>query len=324
MTDEERDLLIALSEWAVGTGVCETLSPKGKAVREKMDKLRNVAPPKPEPVLHERWVTVWGDGTIFGPFKSRPVEEFSGSKTIYIPWMSDGSPVEEDPVRYGVCETCVEKAVKSADEWRTKAEALQVEVDRLRTDRNACLDQINALNNDIEDMRSVEEDTGCGLLRHVDDNGREDGHTLMMVSGGADYIGDFDTGFPRFLELRRMHDHNKVMTYVAEADRDHWKLRAEAAEAARDEAREQRDGASVLIGKMRPVVEAAVAWEKAPPTANAARLWGRVTEAVRAYEAKQAEPVAKECHTCKWGAVSEINEPCSECHFPAKWEPRHD
>lgn len=41
-------------------------------------------------------------------------------------------PGEEDPTRYGVCEVCVEKAVKSADEWRARAEARRAVIEKMR------------------------------------------------------------------------------------------------------------------------------------------------------------------------------------------------
>lgn len=294
--------------------------------------LRNVAPPKPKPVLLEGWLNLYQDKSLKGTLcaTKREADDVAREDRVEcrrIAWMSDGSPVEEDPVRYGVCETCVEKAVKSADEWRTKAEAIRVEVDRLRTDRNACLDQINALNNDIEDMRSGEDDAA----------GKR---------------------------AERLHFDNLAL----QAGRDHWKFKAETAEVARDEASakveelqaevetlkllngtqltrigmlktevgklsssamivqlnaENKDLLSV-IDRMRPVVNAAVAWEKAPPTANAARLWGRVTEAVRTYEAKQADPVVKLCGTCKWGDLPTRSEPCWSCRSFTKWDPSHD
>jgi hypothetical protein len=118
-----------------------------------------LAPPKPEPTLHDGWIIVrpsddlnfdWkAHGVFFSEEAcSKTVEkmDWEGAVFIHAAWMSDRSPVEGDPVRYGACETCVEKSVKLADEWRSKAEealsllrtandrveALQVEVERVR------------------------------------------------------------------------------------------------------------------------------------------------------------------------------------------------
>lgn len=123
--------------------------------------LRNVPPPKPEPVLHERWATVWGDGAFYGPFKSRPVEELNGSKTIRIAWMSDGSPVpseasgEEAPLIglsdaefRRLCDNVEAPLIADRDHWKSKAEALQAEVERMKPVVDAAVAWTNAEGNE--------------------------------------------------------------------------------------------------------------------------------------------------------------------------------
>jgi hypothetical protein len=41
----------------------------------------------------------------------------------------------------------------------------------------------------------------CRMLEHVNDDGTIGGHSVVMVSGGADYVGAFPDGYPRRLSL---------------------------------------------------------------------------------------------------------------------------
>jgi hypothetical protein len=102
-------------------------------------RLRNVAPPKPEPVLMERWINLYSNLSGIAPalFRSesqaleigRQWEEFI--RPHRLAWMSDGSPVPggDDPTRYGVCETCVEKAVKRCDELVAERDSLKADLE---------------------------------------------------------------------------------------------------------------------------------------------------------------------------------------------------
>jgi hypothetical protein len=102
--------------------------------------LRNVAPPKPEPVRYERCVALTDNGGFLSAWETEEqCREYSKGianvvKYRRIAWMSDGSPVpgEDDPLRYGVCETCVEKSVKRCDELVAERDSLKAEVVRLR------------------------------------------------------------------------------------------------------------------------------------------------------------------------------------------------
>ncbi len=109
--------------------------------------LHNPAPTKPEPVRHSAWLCLTADGGAAVAYL-KPKGAFA-VEVRQIAWMSDGSPPgEDDPVRYGVCETCVEKAVKRCDE-------LIVERDKWRDNANDALDDLKAANDQIEQMALV-------------------------------------------------------------------------------------------------------------------------------------------------------------------------
>jgi hypothetical protein len=88
---------------------------------ENRPTLRNVAPPKPEPVMYERWVTVWGDGALYGPFTSRPVEHMAGSQIIHFTWMSDGSPVPASPEQFDQMREMA-ALITERDRWKAECE----------------------------------------------------------------------------------------------------------------------------------------------------------------------------------------------------------
>ncbi len=100
--------------------------------------LRNVPPPKPEPVRYEVWISLYANGGTATTLtnNTHPALGYEPVHCRRIAWMSDGSPVpgEDDPVRYGVCETCVEKAVKRCDELVAERDALKAELARMKAE----------------------------------------------------------------------------------------------------------------------------------------------------------------------------------------------
>ena len=125
------------------------------------------------------------------------------------------------------------------------------------------------------------------------------------------------------------------------ADRDQWRTqcekwrtKAETLQASLEVARQQRDDASVLIERMKPVVDAAVAYAKADNTFRRHATYVVLHEAVRTYQSPKktaAEAVAnvaammgpvKNCTTCR----SYVAHPCGDCTPDTKiyWEPSHD
>ena len=59
--------------------------------------LRNVPPPKPDPVLHVKWCLLEIDGTLLDYEDEAEARSYQDDKTAEcrrIAWMSDGSPVE--------------------------------------------------------------------------------------------------------------------------------------------------------------------------------------------------------------------------------------
>lgn len=58
------------------------------------------------------------------------------------------------------------------------------------------------------------------LVHYNEETNTFDGHTVIEVSGGADYIGSFDSGFPRRLTLARLNDINNTAVYYHESEID--------------------------------------------------------------------------------------------------------
>lgn len=133
--------------------------------------LRNVAPPKPEPVLREAFIHLYADGGVAVTYvrsSAAPAVEVRHEK-----WMSDGSPVPgEDAAWKRVHEEYVTHACATIDElrverdqWKAKAkealsllreandkcDSLKAEVERLVEDR---AHQMDLRNGTIEDLRA--------------------------------------------------------------------------------------------------------------------------------------------------------------------------
>jgi hypothetical protein len=129
--DEHYPIVFAIE----GCRGIEIAKRNGEVLGEPPMHLRNVAPPKPEPVLREAWVNCY-DPKRFDPGvhpTKDAAERYARSwreACLKVAWMSDGSPVpgEDDPLRYGVCETCVEKAVKRCDELVAERDASKAEL----------------------------------------------------------------------------------------------------------------------------------------------------------------------------------------------------
>lgn len=216
-----------------------------------------LAPPKPEPVLREAWANLYHEfisrayDTQFDADASASDERVECRR---IAWMSDGSPVpgEEAPLIglsdiefRRLCDNVEAPLIEERDHWRTKAEALQAEVDRLQ-----------------------------GVER----------------------------------EWYRVHHHE-----------------IKVAHASLEEARQQRDDASVLVERMTPVVDAAVAWTNAEGN-EAIILTGRaLMDASRGYQSQQdpAEP-GKNCTTCRFCKPIQVGAPCVKCHDASEWRSHHD
>lgn len=99
-------------------------------------------------------------------------------------------------------------------------------------------------------------------------------------------------------------DYDDAMEITAlRKERDDWKARAEALQASRDEARQQRDDASRLIDRMRPVVDAAVKWADRGFTLRDP-FEAAVFEAVRAYQ--DAELATSDSHEAVVDEVIDI------------------
>ena len=130
--------------------------------------LRNVAPPKPEPVLIERWATVWGDGAFYGPFKSRPLAELRGSQVIRLAWMSDGSPVPASPAQFDHMREMA-KMIQERDEWKANAEEA-LSLLRMANDRVEALQDEVACMKPVVDaaVSGVDSFNRCGLLRLIE------------------------------------------------------------------------------------------------------------------------------------------------------------
>ena len=92
--------------------------------------LRNVAPPKPVPVLLEAWVVWTNDGRIDIAYsrEASAKERVKSWGGVYAraAAMSNGSPVPASPEQFDQMREMA-KLIQDRDEWRTKVEALQAE-----------------------------------------------------------------------------------------------------------------------------------------------------------------------------------------------------
>ena len=186
--------------------------------------------------------------------------------------------------------------------------------------------------------------------------------TLLAASlEGRDVIWPDGSPRPHYRLRNVAPPENRWGFKEMKADRDKWKaeaeclaaewdrqidlrncvvdeLRSEVGQLKRDNAALVKDIASLgterdrlskivnddtLFNRMRPVVDAAVAWAEAHPAANAMRLWQRVLDAVRAYQQGQPEAVEKSCGTCKT-CTHQVNSHCfvGDCISYNKWEPK--
>jgi hypothetical protein len=253
-------------------------------------RLRNVAPPKSGPVLIEGWVnlvkasTAYEGGTYWiirngAVWQTKDAALSEADKmpdvigTACIRLMSDGSPVpgEDDPLRYGVCETCVEKAVKRCDELMAERESLKAEVERLT--QHAYLLEISE--GDLERDRNN--------IKTERDNAVSDfSHAMKLVRSYATKIDRLET------EVGHLSSAGLIMEQKAE------------------------------IARMRPVVDAAVAWASLaqynPPLLEAVRTYQsspkKTAEEAVANVAEMLGPV-KLCGTCRFHCNVAI-ESCTE------------
>jgi hypothetical protein len=101
--------------------------------------LRNVAPPKPEPVLREAWVNCYAPDNIIGHAtreeadrKGRPEAR---EACLRVAWMSDGSPVPGEIARdTGLWESTLaenERLTSERDKWKHDAEKAEADLGNL-------------------------------------------------------------------------------------------------------------------------------------------------------------------------------------------------
>jgi hypothetical protein len=122
--------------------------------------LRNVAPPEPEPVLREAWVWWASSGKATVSLNEEwCIHQRTVECGVYarVAVMSDGSPVPggDDPVRYGVCETCVEKSVRRCDELVAERDSLKRQAKEDDVQIEHLHSRIAALKDEVERMRPV-------------------------------------------------------------------------------------------------------------------------------------------------------------------------
>jgi hypothetical protein len=140
--------------------------------------LRNVAPPKPEPVLREAWINCYDPARFEPGVHPTPdaAERYARSgreACLKVAWMSDGSPVpgenvwikrevvdseigritaERDALRIDL-----ESRIQESTETRKVIAALTADRDKWRDNANDALDELNAANDRQEQMVPVVE-----------------------------------------------------------------------------------------------------------------------------------------------------------------------
>jgi hypothetical protein len=92
----------------------------------KLVTLRNVAPPKPEPVLMEGWLNLYSDQNIKPTMQDtkREADDIAREGRVecrHVTWMSNGSPVPASPQQFDQMREMA-KLIQERDGWRAKAE----------------------------------------------------------------------------------------------------------------------------------------------------------------------------------------------------------
>ena len=85
--------------------------------------LRNAPPPKPEPVMYEKWVLLEKNGDLLdyrSESQARDAEDEDTAEVRRIAWMSDGSPVRDDAM-VGYHQHLMD-VISERGEWKAKAE----------------------------------------------------------------------------------------------------------------------------------------------------------------------------------------------------------
>jgi hypothetical protein len=128
--------------------------------------LRNVPPPKPEPVLREAWLVWNSEGGRYTPFNieddARDLAERVGGVYARAAAMSDGSPVpgaeatalEIEAARDAWRTRCKQWAAK-ASEWAIEKDALKASLEEARCQRDDASARAEALQADVDRMKPV-------------------------------------------------------------------------------------------------------------------------------------------------------------------------
>ncbi len=263
--------------------------------------LRNVAPPRPEPVQHEVWISLYANGgTVTLTNNAHPALGYEPVQCRRIAWMSDGSPPgEDDPVRYGVCETCVEKAVKRCDELIVERDAwIETARQHARNEEyyTGLIDTVAPMLGSAmytqDDGGVVPEPLRACLPKAVAQLAAERDEAREAVKRCDELIVERDA---LRLDLEsRIQESNETRKVIAAltAERDKWRDNA-------NDALDELKAANDRIEQLSPVVEAAVAMPEngsMDPLAGLARVQS-VWRTVRTYQS--AGPV-KNCKTCRW------------------------
>jgi hypothetical protein len=87
----------------------------------------------------------------------------------------------------------------------------------------------------VQRERERNQYASTGLL-HEDEQGKIGGHIVVGCSGGADYVGDFETGYPRQIMLSPVEGEGQATYYhesVVQREREAAKGLVEALEGAK-------------------------------------------------------------------------------------------
>ena len=267
-------------------------------------RIRNVAPPKP--IIWTQWVALYADGcTEFvdgpnGPFG------FAGTqlRVEHIQWMSDGSPVPgEDEPLYGSWEARAVEVEAERDKYadmvkKAQCEAAQWKIAAEREHRHRHGSPVPG-----EDY----------FQRYVDAN-----EQLKDVEAQRDQWREAANNALRDLRIAEKIDLSADTSAIgAQIDCEKWKAETERQTRHAQTVAEAAAAVEKEIERMRPVVEAAVAWAEARENRTIIAHGKALFDTVRAYQSK-SEPV-KSCDTCQ------RSQPCVECVVTNNldmWEPK--
>jgi len=316
-------------------------------------------PPKPEPVLREAWVSLYEDGCCYANLQEVNASGNGRVECRHIVWMSDGSPVPGEDDYVGMTGK-IAMLEKQLDRLRQEHEKAEMRIANMKTEFHDSLEwdelvaERDSLKAALEIARTQRDDASAALDRMTAerDSLKAELATFYCSCGQSLLTGHHEEGCPhdkpvsdwrdderqRLRESRNnikaerdnaladfRHSMELVRSYAAKIERLEKELEALSKYGLIVAQRED-------IARMRPVVDAAIVWERHFTQLAADRL----VVAVRAYQStpkKTAEEAVanvaammgpvKTCNNCKHNGPTHCVS-WSMCPSFQAWEAKND